>query len=333
MEEKDKQTQAIIRSLVRYVFDNFFKDEDDEHISGNELFYIFMTSSAFGSLVEALWCRFSNGFWERRTSVIYGDLSFAEAIGGVFLTEILHKDKEAPLEDVYVKSFFWGTVLEYVMSWGEETFTGYRSWDYSKRPLNINGRVCMTYSNFWGVLGIVWIKMIYPVMKAVYKKIPSRYYKPLFLSMAGFLTYDIVVSIIAKNRFTARREGVPAGNKFDEFIDRRFPDERVINHYPNSVRVNEDGSSEADTLNGTKAHAKEASPFKDTIQNLDNELAKHKDDFEDIEVSARAKANLAVQETASVVHESAEKVVRRVVGIIVSMTIPRLHDHPLTKRF
>ena len=216
---------------------------------------LFLTGSAIGSLVETLWCRISNGFWERRTSVIYGDLSFAEGIGSVFLTFVLRKDGGAPAWKVFGKSFFWGTVLEYIMSWGEETFTGYRSWDYSKRFMNINGRVCLMYSVFWGILGLVWSKAVCPVLKTVEGFFPERVMERVARDGAALLVVDIVVSALAKNRFSARRDGKEARNKLEKWLDDFFPDERVIRAYPNSVRVGSDGTSEADTLNGTNTRA------------------------------------------------------------------------------
>ena len=153
------EREALRRELQAMLSD-YLEDREVRSLSWNELLYIFLTSAVFGSLVESLWCRVLNGFWERRTSVLFGDLSFAEAIGGTFLTVVLRNDLDAKPGDIFVKSLFWGTVLEYIMSWGEETFTGYRSWDYSDRAFNLNGRVCALYSGFWGALGVAWAKLL-----------------------------------------------------------------------------------------------------------------------------------------------------------------------------
>lgn len=293
---------AIVRLLLRYFFDHFFDDEESFRISGNELFYIFMTSAAFGSLVETLWCRISNGFWERRTSVIYGDLSFAEAIGGVFLTLILRNDLKAPVEDIFAKGAFWGTVLEYIMSWGEETFTGYRSWDYSSRFLNINGRVCAMYSGFWGLLGVLWCKLIYPVLKVVYDKVPDRAKKALFWSILPVVLGDIAISIIAKNRFSDRRAGMPTENAFDEWVDQHFPDEMVINAYPNSIKMDKDGNMESDTLNSTNAHALEEDTLKAKLKARD---AASTEKREELTEALKAKSSELLENISEDVKEKA----------------------------
>lgn len=296
-EEKEKQT---LTDLLKYFFDHFFDTGDPDHVSGYELFYIFATSAVLGSVVETLWCRLSNGFWERRTSVIYGDFSFAEAIGGVFMTLLLRQDMKAPIKDIFWKTFFCCTVMEYIMSWGEELVTGYRSWDYSNRFLNLNGRVCFMYSCFWGILGVLWTKLIYPVLKYCFYKLPKEVGKPLFWSLTAFLTWDIIVSILAKNRFTARQDGVEAHTAFQRFLDRRFPDERIIKAYPNSIKVNEDGSIDDDTLNGTTGKAMKNSPVKSKLKKMDRQKAEMKETFKEQGFSAGMEE---VMEKASVATE------------------------------
>ncbi len=265
----DPETQkASAKEQFKYMFEHFYDTGDPDHFSGYELFYIFVFGSVFGSWVEELWCRVSNGYWENRTSVVYGHLSFAEAIGSVFLTALLYKDMDEPVEQIFAKSFVWGSVLEYIMSWGEETFTGYRSWDYSHRLFNINGRICLMYSMFWGILGVVWCKLIYPVLKVLIEKLPKDIGIPLFWGLTVFLLYDMIVSGMAKTRFTARQDGEEARNRLERWLDKKFDDERIIKTYPNSIR-SKDGEIENDTLNNTTAKAMENSPIKAALKQLD----------------------------------------------------------------
>ena len=56
-----------------------------------------------------------------------------------------------------------GSIVEYTMSFLGELLFNARWWDYSKRFLNINGRICLLYALFWGILSLVLMKMINPV--------------------------------------------------------------------------------------------------------------------------------------------------------------------------
>ena len=64
--------------------------------------------------------------------------------------------------------------IEYLCSFFQEMLFGSTSWDYSNIPFNLNGRICLLYSVFWGILGILWIKEIYPRMAVWILKIPNK---------------------------------------------------------------------------------------------------------------------------------------------------------------
>ena len=67
-------------------------------------------------------------------------------------------------------------------------------------PLNINGRICFVYSLFWGALGILWIKDLYPRMAKYILKIPNRAGKILTWALTAFLIVNAIVSCVAVGR-------------------------------------------------------------------------------------------------------------------------------------
>lgn len=112
---------------------------------------------------------------------------------------------------------------------------GSRSWDYSGVPFNINGRICLLYSIFWGLLGILWIKSIYPWMGKMILKIPNCAGKIITWVLVIFLAVNGIVSSFAVYRWSERVDNVPASNSFWEYVDERFPDERMERIYENMV--------------------------------------------------------------------------------------------------
>ena len=48
-------------------------------------------------------------------------------------------------------------------------------WDYSNNKFNIDGRVCLLNSFYWGILGIIFMKFIHPGVEALVDKIPDLY--------------------------------------------------------------------------------------------------------------------------------------------------------------
>lgn len=245
----------------RYHFvDHFFDTGDNDHLSGYELFFIFVVSSVVGSFVEILYGLITNGYFERRTSLVYGEFGFAYAIGGTVLTLLLFKNTRTAWWKVFLKSFVVCSIAEYIMSWGEELLFHHVSWDYSNMPLNLNGRICFLYSCFWGILGLVWAKLIYPGLKQLAKKLPKQIGQVLFWILLVFLTYDIIITVCAVTAFNRRQEGIPPRNSYEQLMERQFPDSFMISAFPNAYSV-KDGKRSEDTLNDSNAKAAEKNPL------------------------------------------------------------------------
>lgn len=207
----------------------------------NETFYkyvyVFIACCVVGFTVETLWCLIKNGYIESRKSLVYGPFSVAYGIGGVLLTAVLSKFTDASLWKIFLVSFAVGTVAEYICSLGQEIVFGSVAWDYSHLPLNINGRVCLLYSIFWGVLGIVWVKLIMPWTDTLVSKIPMNLSMVVVWSFIIFFIFDACLSGMAALRMNQRQTGDPASNKVEQFLDEHFDDERMHKIYANSKEV------------------------------------------------------------------------------------------------
>lgn len=238
---------------------HFFDTGDNNHLSGYEIFFIFLLAAILGALIEQLFCIITNGYWERRTSLVYGEFGFAYAIGATLLTLLLFKNTKTEWWRVFLKAAIVCSIAEYIMSWGEELLFGYVSWDYHQMPLNANGRICFLYGCFWGVLGLFWAKLIYPGLKKLIRIIPKKAGKVLFWVFFIFLVYDIIISVCATTAFNSRRAGNPVDTPYEKFMEWQFPDKFMIWTYPNSYQV-KDGKVASDTLNGSNERAKSAEP-------------------------------------------------------------------------
>lgn len=67
------------------------------------------------------------------------------------------------------------TILEYFASFFLEAIFKLRWWDYTGYFLNINGRICLIFSIFFGIIGIVFIKNVYPIMQRLVIKIRNKF--------------------------------------------------------------------------------------------------------------------------------------------------------------
>lgn len=201
--------------------------------------YIFLICCVVGFAVETLWCLLKNGYIESRKSLVYGPLSVAYGMGGVLLTAALSKFRDSSLWKVFLVSFVVGTIAEYICSLGQEIVFGSVAWDYSHLPLNINGRVCLLYSLFWGILGITWVKLIMPLTDKLIAFIPMKLNGILVWAFIAFFVFDAGLSAVAALRWNERKEGLEPSNRMEVFLDKHFPDDRMKSIYANSRDVDE----------------------------------------------------------------------------------------------
>ncbi|MBQ8288957.1 MAG: putative ABC transporter permease [Clostridia bacterium] len=228
------------------------KEESSEHFAKGlnfyKLFLICFVGSFAGVVIEVLWCIAKNGYIESRSGLVYGPFNLLYGAGAVALTLALHRFRNRGSWLSFAGAFVVGSILEYACSWAQEFFIGSCSWDYTGKFLNINGRICLVYSIFWGVLGIIWIKNLYPRMANLILKIPQRIGKIVTWVLVVFMVVNSAVTVVAVTRWSQRVDGVPADSAFLEFIDQRFPDSRMERIFANmtfgdeeAIEQNEEG--------------------------------------------------------------------------------------------
>lgn len=130
-----------------------------------------------------------------------------------------------------------GGALEYLCSFFQEIFFGTISWDYSHLFMNLNGRTCLLYCVYWGIIAIVYLKIIYPVfqrMESLIDKTGVRVFTVFFML---FMIFDVTISCMAGNRQQERRQGLPAKDLVDVFLDKTYPDELLDRIYNNKKDV------------------------------------------------------------------------------------------------
>ena len=167
--------------------------------------WIFAIGCYVGYAIETLWCLIKNGYIESRSSLVLGHLSVAYGMGAMLLTLILIRFQNASWWKIFLISFLSGTVTEYICSLGQEICFGSVAWDYSHLPLNINGRVCLLYSVFWGVIGLGWVKLIMPLLNKIFEKVHIPFEKVLVGAFLAFFVFDAALSAGAAVRMDQRQ--------------------------------------------------------------------------------------------------------------------------------
>ena len=138
--------------------------------------------------------------------------------------------------DVYymIVLFIFGTILEYVLSLLMEFFVGFTAWDYSQKILNINGRVSLIYSIYWGILGVFWIKWVYPFIIKYLNRIDINFSKSFVVVMSIFLIFNTFLTFSAINRAREFDKGILPSNSFEKFLDNTFNGSYLKNMFNNN---------------------------------------------------------------------------------------------------
>ena len=198
-----------------------------------KLFYIFIIGSLVGWVVEGLYTLIVFHELVNHSAVVIGPFDMAYGICFVLLTLLFYKLPNISFVKAFLLSFLGGTILEYIMSLGMEIFLGFTAWDYSTYPLNINGRVCLIYSVFWGILGIAWVKLVFPFIMKLLNKFNYKIANKVAIILFVFLVFDVILTIQARERAKAKMRGIEPKNKYEEFLDNTFNMDYLKNMYNN----------------------------------------------------------------------------------------------------
>lgn len=197
-----------------------------------KLFWVFFLGCFTGVAVETLWCFIQYGRIENRAGVVWGPFNPVYGLGAFVLTVALYKYRNRSKLYSFIGGMLAGSAVEYLCSWLQETVFGSTSWDYSAYPFNLNGRICLQYSVFWGLLGVLWIKSLYPRIVQLILKIPNRHGKALTWVLFAFISINMLVSAAAVYRWSERDARIPASNAVERLLDDRFGDNRMRSIYP-----------------------------------------------------------------------------------------------------
>lgn len=201
----------------------------------DKLVWVFLISALLGDIIETFYCGLVDGQWMNRSSVLYGPFSFVWGLGAVVLTVSLQGLAEKNDRHVFAAGFVIGGAYEYMCSVFTELVFGTVFWDYSDMPLNIGGRTNVLFCFFWGVLAVVWIKVIYPPMSRGIERLPPLAGKIATWLVVLVMVCNALLTSAAMLRYSTRAAQPEPANAFEEFLDWQYGDERMETRWPNMI--------------------------------------------------------------------------------------------------
>ncbi len=253
------------------VKNNLEKNNKENKVKKNKTIFVFsiwrliayfIIYSVLGFVIETAFGAVTKGVIESRKSFLYGPFCAIYGLGAVVMILCLQPFKKNN-NTLFWGGFVAGSVIEYLVSLIGELIFHVIWWDYSDMPLNINGRVCVYFSIFWGLLGIYLVSYINPkidkLINFIKRKISDKALKIIEMITAVFLIVDCILTAYALKAFYIRMvklHNINIGNvemidkeydkiygnkKKSDFIYKYWGDEKMIKTLPNLKLQDNDG--------------------------------------------------------------------------------------------
>ena len=224
----------------------------------------FIIYSVLGYIIETLYGIITKGVWESRQSFLYGPFCGIYGLGAVVMIVFLHKYQKK-YNALFIGGFIVGSITEYIVSLFGEMVLGVKWWDYSGMPLNLNGRICVYFSIFWGFLGMYLIASLNPKIDRLINWIKSKFkslkaLKGITITIIILLLLDCIatrfainfflIRMIAKNDINVENKEqvmqeyntIYGNEKLSDFIYTFWGDKKMIKTFPNLKTTDKDGN-------------------------------------------------------------------------------------------
>lgn len=226
--------------------------EQERKTNIHQLFWYFLIFSILGIIIETLYCYITTGVLESRKGFIWGPFCPVYGVCGAALIYILSITNSKSIYKLFIVGFIFGSIAEYFLSYGLEAVYGIRFWNYEYLQYNLNGRISLLFSFYWGILSIVLMKLVKPIIDKAINKINPKKRNIIEIGILIFLVIDCIATIwgiqVYKNRVLYNKVYKPNSKNIilqlrENIENNYFTTERMLKTFPN-LRVKNENEEE-----------------------------------------------------------------------------------------
>lgn len=200
-----------------------------------KVFLLYVIGCMIGVYYEEILTVCRTGEWLSRQGIIYGPFNPVYGLGFLAFTVLLCRNLKRKWWLTYIYSCFIGGAAEVITSLISEYVFKVNAWDYSDKFLNIMGRTTIPFMLFWGLGGLIFVKLVYPGLSKLIELIPKRIGNLIMPTFLIFVLLSHVISYSALFRYGTRAEGQPASNAIEAVLDKYYDDDLMKQYYENSA--------------------------------------------------------------------------------------------------
>lgn len=180
----------------------------------NFLLICFIIYSFAGWLLESIY----RSIKEKKvinSGFLYGPCCPIYSFGALFILLLFSGIKNPTY--LFIFGFIVLTAWEYLVGVILEKIFHTKYWDYSSEKINVNGRICLKNSVFWGILTVLFIQVIHPIVSKLIYKIPEHILGYLNILLYSILLIDVCISCIKMYSINSKIEKLKIIKKFIRF--------------------------------------------------------------------------------------------------------------------
>ena len=174
-------------------------------INENPLTYLitfFSIYSFLGWLTEVIYAYHKDHSFVNR-GFLYGPLCPIYGSGIIIIILCLNNYKNN-ISLIFLIGMLLTSSLEYITGFILEKAFNTKWWDYSDMPLNLHGRICMSFSIIWGIASIFIVSFVHPLVSNLISNIPLFIVQIYALIFFIYFILDFtftMLSLIKFNKF------------------------------------------------------------------------------------------------------------------------------------
>lgn len=159
-----------------------------------QIFLLFILYSFLGWICEVLYVgiffehKFINrGFLHSPICPIYG-------FGGLIVLHLLQPWNNSWIQ-LFLASAILCSLLEYISSYILEVMFQTKWWDYSDKPFNLHGRICLLNSTLFGLMGVLTAHFVQPLLSFIVFSLSDRAAAVTATAILAILIPDLLNTI------------------------------------------------------------------------------------------------------------------------------------------
>lgn len=196
---------------------------DEKPITYDKMFWLFMSGSVAGVIVEGVFCLITKEHWESHVVSVFGAFNILYGFGAVLFYAGAVKLKDRPVAVRVITMALTATLLELLCRLFLKYGLGMRAWNYENSFLNYKGMICVGFSLIWGIAAFSFCKL-YPYVDKMLSRLRGRKMRVACGILSVLMVFNLCFTGASILRWSERHYGIAASCNVQKYLDYDTPD-------------------------------------------------------------------------------------------------------------